>query len=311
MHACLLYLCISTLSSFTEQLPTPERTSYSLPAFDSLTQTQQRELRRYSTSEEYEQTRRDTRFRLEKVRYQSGGLKVIAYLYTPTQNRSRLLPAIIYNRGSYVAGDLAPAFAPLFRRLGQAGFVVLAPQYRGSDGGEGVDEMGGADVDDVMNATALAGALGQIDTTRLFMYGESRGGMMTYQAMRRGVAIRAAATVGAFTDLNAMVQADTNLLAVARQIWPDYDSNRDQLIETRSAVRWAEELKTPLLLLHGGADRQVSPKHSLALAERLQSLNRPYELQVWAGGSHTLGARSMERDDEVIAWFRRHLSNTP
>ncbi len=230
----------------------PERVVYRLPPFDSLTSTQQRELRRYSTADEYDWTRRDGRFTLEKVRYRSGNLTVVAYLYTPSENRSHRLPAIIYNRGSYIAGDLAPVLAPLFHRLGQAGFVVLAPQYRGSDGGEGVDELGGADVDDVLNAMTLAGSLGQIDTTRIFMYGESRGGMMTYQALRRGAPVRAAATVGAFTDLAAMVDADTNVRAMARQIWPGFDTTRAKLSEPRSAVRWAEELHTPLLLLHGG-----------------------------------------------------------
>jgi dipeptidyl aminopeptidase/acylaminoacyl peptidase len=156
--------------------------------------------------------------------------------------------------------------------------------------------------------TSRLRTLGQIDTTRLFVYGESRGGMMTYQALRRGAPVRAAATVGGFTDLAAMVDADTNVLAMAPQIWPDYDIHRERLSEQRSVVRWSDELKTPLLLLHGGADRQVSPAQALALAQRLQALGRTYELQVWAGGSHSLGDRSRERDQAVIVWFRRQLS---
>jgi hypothetical protein len=35
------------------------------------------------------------------------------------------------------------------------------------------------------------------------MYGESRGGMMTFQAIRRDLPVDAAAVFGAFTDLEA------------------------------------------------------------------------------------------------------------
>ena len=97
---------------------------------------------------------------LSKLHYASDGLRVVAYLYSPSATRSRL-PVVIYTRGSYVAGDLAPALAPLLRRLARAGFLVLAPQYRGSDGGEGHDELGGADVADVADVADGSHTLGE------------------------------------------------------------------------------------------------------------------------------------------------------
>ncbi len=283
------------------------RVGYTLPPFDRLAPTQAKELSRYCTRAEYDSTRADSAFALEKLAYASDGLRVVAYRYAPARALASRRPLVIYNRGSWVAGDQAPVLAPLFRRLARAGFVVLAPQYRGSDGGEGRDEMGGADVDDVLNLLPLAAQLPSTDTSRIFMYGESRGGMMTMQAIRRGMPLLAAATVGAFSDFEATIAADERSRAAAPMIWSDFDSRREEIAESRSAIRWAEALEVPLLILHGGADEAISPAQPLALAARLQSLGRPYELHIFAGGTHTLGERSRLRDSLVIGWFRDHL----
>ncbi|MGH7527688.1 MAG: alpha/beta hydrolase family protein [Gemmatimonadales bacterium] len=75
----------------------------------------------------------------------------------------------------------------------------------------------------------------------------------------------------------------------------------------RSAVRWADELRASLLLLHGGEDDQVSPSQSLALAQRLEELDRSYELHIVAGESHSMGGYFRARGSLVVAWFRKHL----
>ncbi len=279
--------------------------AYALPAFDSAPVGFSRELLRYADRAEYDSTRADRAFVLRKVRYRSGGHAVVAYWYGPADG-SAPRPAIIYNRGSWTAGDLAPPLAPLFRRLARAGYTVLAPQYRGSDGGEGRDEMGGADLTDVLVLPRVAAALGGIDATRLFMYGESRGGMMTLQALREGMPVRAAATVGAFTDLEALLRDDPASAKAATAIWPELAAKRAAIVARRSAVRWADSIRTPLLILHGGADGQLSPSHSLELARLLQERRRAYELHVFAGEGHVIGKRSRERDGAVLAWFARH-----
>ena len=280
---------------------------YSLPAFDLLPAGQQREVTRHGTREAYEEARQDRRFSLRKVRYLSDGLKVTAYLYEPAEPGTGRRPAIVFNRGSWVAEDQAPALTPIFHRLAAEGFVVVAPQYRGSDGGEGKDDIGGADLADVTNALALARALPSVDAANLFLYGHSRGGMMVYQALRDGAEVRAAATVGAFTDLEATIAGDARSRSTVEKAWPDFDRRRQEITERRSAIRWVEALRVPLLILHGGDDPQISPRQSLDLALRLQELGRPYELHVFAGEGHSLSGRADARDRQVAEWFRAHL----
>ncbi|MEQ1834391.1 MAG: prolyl oligopeptidase family serine peptidase, partial [Candidatus Eisenbacteria bacterium] len=173
-------------------------------------------------------------------------------------------------------------------------------------GGEGVDDMGGADVDDVRHALTVAAGRPGADPAHLHLYGESRGGMMALQAMRDGARVRSAAVMGAFTDLDSLLAGDERARGAAAHIWPDFPARRAELALRRSAVRWADSLRVPLLLLHGGADRSVSPRQSLALATRLDALGREYELHVLVGGSHTLAERGAQRDSMVIGWFRAH-----
>ena len=88
-------------------------------------------------------------------------------------------------------------FLFLFTDLQIAGFSVLAPMYRGSEGAEGQDEMGGADLQcTLMRVVALADELPSVDAQDLYLLGESRGGMMVLQAIRDGFPARAAAIYG-------------------------------------------------------------------------------------------------------------------
>jgi dipeptidyl aminopeptidase/acylaminoacyl peptidase len=218
------------------------------------------------------------------------------------------LPAVIYNRGSFTRTEFADELMAVFHRLGQAGFIVIAPMLRQSGGAEGRDEMGGADLADLMNARLVAGELGTIDMRNLFLYGESRGGMMTFQAIRDGFPARAAATFGAFTDLGAYFSEVPQLAAMAPKIWPAYATESAAIHERRSAVAWADRLDVPLLLMHGGNDQSVSPSHALALAAKLEAAKKPYELVVRAGANHTMTQWRHERDRHAVEWFQRHMA---
>lgn len=276
---------------------------YQIPAFAQLTAGQARDVgRAMLTATQYDSLRGVVAPHFRKVSYGSDGLRVVAYLLHSNVPAGRR-PVIVYARGSFVAGDMAPALLATMWRLADSGYVVVAPQYRGSDGGEGTDEMGGADVADLHNAIRLAKSLPNIDSSRVYLYGESRGGMMVFQALRDGAGVAAAATVGAFTDLDSLLAADPRSAAAASQLWPTYATQREQIAQRRSAARWPETIKRPLLILHGGSDGQVSPQQSLRLASALQRLGAEYELRIISGGSHTMSEMATTRDAAAMAWF--------
>jgi dipeptidyl aminopeptidase/acylaminoacyl peptidase len=167
--------------------------------------------------------------------------------------------------------------------------------------------MGGADLNDLMNIVPVLSQLGSLDAGNVFLYGESRGGMMVFQAIRDGFAARAAATLGAFTDLSELTASGPGA-ATARKIWPDFEQRRNEIISRRSAIQWPDQLRVPLLLMHGSADRDVSPAQTLLLATQLAKTQREFGVIVFPGGNHTLRQQRVEHDRQVIEFFKRHLA---
>lgn len=263
-------------------------------------------IERYASREEYEAARGDANFTLTRVSYPSGGLTVFAYLYAPAKKPDAPLPVIVLNRGSWTWKEFAGEYLTTFHRLARAGFVVVAPMYRGSGGADGRDELGGADVDDLMNTATLIRGLPYADPAKVFLYGESRGAMMTYQALRDRYPARAAAVYGGFTNVAELTKPGGKFEKAAAMIWPDYAEKKAEIDRRRSALDWADRIAVPLLIMHGGADDDVSPSHPLALAAKLQELGKTYELIIRAGDNHVLTQWRHERDAHAIEWFRKH-----
>jgi dipeptidyl aminopeptidase/acylaminoacyl peptidase len=261
----------------------------------------------YASKEEYAAVRRDASFRLTRVTYESDGRNVFAYVYAPRTKPATPLPAVVFNRGSYVWKQFAGEYLTTFHRLASAGFVVIAPMYRGSGGASGRDELGGADVEDLLNTASLLRQLPYVNPDLVFMYGESRGAMMTYQAIRERYSMRAAAVYGGFTDLAPLAAPGGKFEKAALMIWPDYEQRKDEIIKRRSAIQWPEQFSVPVLIMHGGSDTDVPPSQSLALAAKLQQLGKPYELIIRSGANHVLTEWRAGRDAHAIDWFRRHM----
>lgn len=279
------------------------RAPYRLPAYSDASG-----MRPYASQDEYDRARTDARFALERVVYMSDGLPVVAYVYAPARPGPHPAPVVLFNRGGYVQPEIAHQLIAMFHRLAERGFAVVAPLLRGSAGAPGADEMGGADVRDILHAGTLVAGLAGLDAGNQFLYGESRGGAMTFLALKAGYPARAAATFGAFTDLEQLMASNAALYdPLIPRIWPDFASRRGEILTARSAGRWPDALTVPLLLMHGGADRSVDPGQTLALAAGLQRIGRPYELAVFAGDDHVLSAHRIERDAHAAAWFTAHL----
>jgi dipeptidyl aminopeptidase/acylaminoacyl peptidase len=194
-----------------------------------------------------------------------------------------------------------------FTRLAEDGFVVLASQYRGNDGGEGREELGGSDLDDVSNLLETAKSLPYADTKNVFMYGVSRGGMMTFLELKRNFPINAAAVVGAVYDLAAFGQRSPGVLAEAVKLIPGYEQRSNAALKERSVMNWPDAVNVPLLMLHGADDDEVPAAEALSFAAKFSALKRPYEVIVYAGDVHEVAINRLERDSRIAAWFKRYL----
>lgn len=280
------------------------RTPIELPPFHEIAERPLIDL--YTDEKDYRRARADTRYVFERLTYTSDELEVVALLYRQP-DRTDPQPTIVFNRGSYIRDGVAPEYLATFHRLAESGYTILAPMYRGSEGAGGRDEMGGDDLNDLLQTAALAGELPSVDANRLFLLGESRGGMMVLQAIREGFPARAAAIYGAPSDFFGLLsEYPERYEQVADQVWPDWREEPDETLGRRSAVRWAEKIDIPLLIMHGGNDRSMPVTQSLALADRLQELEKPYDLHIFAYEDHMISGRAIERDALATAWYEKH-----
>src|SRR5215204_5060395 len=265
---------------------------------------------RLPSKDEYERRRAYAGFECQRIKYLSDGLKVVGYIWRPRNTIGKKLPLIIYNRGgNREFSKLTPWMQYGFYDFVSSGFVVIGSQYRGNDGGEGREEFGGADVHDVLNLIPLAKSLGYVDMSNIFLFGHSRGGMMTYLALKNNIAVNAAATTGGLANMVAGIDNRPLLIErVYRQLIPDFDTRREELIRARSAVYFADKINTPLLILQGNADwRSNTSDHALALVQKLQEFGKTYELIVYSGDDHALSLNRADRDKRIVDWFRKHM----
>ncbi len=243
---------------------------------------------------------------LYKITYESDGLRINGYLATPI--KSGTYPVIIYNRGGnrdYGAlNDLSASY--LLRNIANWGYVVVASNYRGGGGSEGMEEFGGKDVNDIHNLLPILANVKKADSSRIGIYGWSRGGMMTYRVLAETCKFKAAIVgAGAANELRGKNERSEMEKYVYSQIIPNYENNKEEELKKRSAIYWTNKLckTTPILLLHGSSDWRVSPKDALDMADSLYTYKHPFRLHFYEGGDHGLREYRKETNNAVKAFL--------
>ncbi|HTR22348.1 MAG TPA: prolyl oligopeptidase family serine peptidase, partial [Terriglobales bacterium] len=142
-------------------------------------------------------------------------------------------------------------------------------------------------------------------------------GTMTYLAIKRGVPVKAAAVIGAVTDVKAWVDARPQMGIVTgnefidgfANIWPDYEHRADEYYRARSAVYWADQINVPVLILHSRTDRMVPVSQALRMAEALQENGKVYALRIYERDGHPLPKNRDDRNRIIIDWFNRAVQS--
>jgi dipeptidyl aminopeptidase/acylaminoacyl peptidase len=239
-----------------------------------------------------------------KIKYLSDGLKVVGFVLAP-KTRDKKFPVLIYNRGgNREFGSISPRDLVYLSFLASNNYVVLASQYRGNDGGEGREAFGGNDVNDVLNLIPLAKSLGFTDTEKIVMLGYSRGGMMTYLAIKRGAPIKAAAVVGGITDI---AQTYRERESGMKRVIKELVGTNEQDWKERSAYYFAEQINIPVLILHGENDIRVNVTQAKKLSGRLSELGKEHELLTFPKGDHGLNTNRRQRNARIFEFFTKHL----
>jgi dipeptidyl aminopeptidase/acylaminoacyl peptidase len=244
---------------------------------------------------------------VERITYLSDGLKVKGYLAFP-KDISQKYPCVIWCRGGAGNKGAIDTFTArgIFGQLASWGYCVFASQYRGNAGSEGHDEVGGSDVNDVLNLIRLADELPQADSTTWGIEGWSRGGMMTFLTLQKNHNFKCAVLVGAISNVEEYANTNSKLKSYYENLIGKEKLERE--LQKRSAIYFVNKLpKIPYLLFHGAEDETVSSMQSIELAHKLNKYHIHHKLVLPQNGDHFLRKNRKEVDELRREWYEKYL----
>jgi dipeptidyl-peptidase-4 len=186
--------------------------------------------------------------------------------------------------------------------LVQQGYIVVLADVRGSVGyGRAFREAflmdyGGKDLDDLAAVVNGLKALPYVDGNRIGIWGSSYGGLLSVYALLKRPGMFAAGVAGApAVDPHAFGPDD---VAITRS-----PETHPEAFVRGSALALGENLRDPLLIIHGLMDDVVPFRTTMALAERLMLLGKDFDLATAPAATHAWTAR-----EHYAIYFYRKLT---
>ncbi|MGE3808701.1 MAG: alpha/beta fold hydrolase, partial [Gemmataceae bacterium] len=172
-------------------------------------------------------------------------------------------PAIVYVHGG-PNSQVRYTFLPFFHVLTEAGFVVIAPNYRGSTGyGQAFQDLnnkdwGGGDLNDIEAAVKHFAKAGLIDPQRVGITGGSYGGYMTLMALSKKPDLF---KVGVERYGMPDLVMDYMIAKSRFADWYETEMGNPRqdaaLFRERSALPFLDDVKAPLRIFQGAGDTNV------------------------------------------------------
>jgi dipeptidyl aminopeptidase/acylaminoacyl peptidase len=284
----------------------------------------------------------------DKVSYKSrvDGMEIPAYVFSPLVRRGpRGHAAMVWVHG-YVHGSFTRDFLPFVKEAIARGYVIIAPQYRGSVG-YGADhynaiDYGGKEVDDALTAYDYLKTLPYVDPDRVGIMGWSHGGFITAHILfRDNQPFKAGAPIVPVTNLifrlsdhgpayarDYAAEIGIQGLPYEKNCGPDHNRDCIDIYIERSPVFHVANLKVPILVHVATNDCDVFFREDQQMVYTLMALKPELaDTKIYvdpaegpAGCGHTFSQRvnmqTLERDDspaQIDAWnriwafFEKHL----
>jgi len=237
-------------------------------------------------------------------------VKFYCYVFTPRASfDGTRLPLLVLPHGG-VHADFTTYYAHIVRELVAQGYVVIAPEYRGSTGyGKGFYQLidyGGREVDDALAARDWAVANHpRVDPDRVGIIGWSHGGLIalmslfdhpdSFRCAFAGVPVSDLVQRMGYhgQDYRDLYEADHFIGQSARENLEEY--------KRRSPVWHVAKLERPLRVHTNRFDDDVAYIEVEHLVQALKAEGKEFELEV----SDAPGGHSFDRLDTPEAWGYR------
>ncbi|HEY0808539.1 MAG TPA: S9 family peptidase [Longimicrobiales bacterium] len=198
------------------------------------------------------------------------------------------------------------------------GYVVIAPNYRGSSGRGRAwkdaiyADWGNKEVVDVLAGADWAVQSGIADPERLGIGGWSYGCITTDYAIATDTRFKAA-TCGAGSALQiSMYGSDQYIVQYEQELGAPW-KNPDLWMKISWPFFKADRIKTPTLFLGGEKDFNVPIIGSEQMYMALKSLGVPTQLIVYPNERHGIRRPTFQKDryERYLAWYDKYLKPVP
>ena len=223
-------------------------------------------------------------------------------------------PLILEIHGGPV-DDYGDRFGAELQLFAAAGYVVLYVNPRGSSSyGEEFGNLihhdyPGHDYEDLMSGVDAILTKGYVDPAQLFVTGGSGGGILTAWIVGRTNRFRAAVSVKPVINWTSFVLTadETNFFTRYWFAAPPWERPDEYL--RRSPVRYANQVKTPTMLLVGEQDFRTPISEAEQFYTALKLLDVDTALVRFPGASHELVTRPSQliaKVNYILSWFEKH-----
>ncbi|HMF56280.1 MAG TPA: alpha/beta fold hydrolase [Pyrinomonadaceae bacterium] len=249
------------------------------------------------------------------------GKMVKARVYLPPNfSKTSKYPAVVFVHGAGYLQNIINGWNNYYRELmfnhilTQRGYVVLDIDYRGSAGygrdwrTDVYDFLGGLDFQDHLDGIDYIVQNYSVDPARVGMYGGSYGGFMAEMAaMRAPEHIACAAALRPVADWRNYF-ASSPVYTTERLGFPDRNA---ESYRRSSPISYADQLKRPLLILHGMVDDNVHFQDTAQLVQKLIELGKTeyFEVMFYPRENHTFTRAESWTDEyeRILRFFDAHL----
>lgn len=242
------------------------------------------------------------------------GLGLTGWLFRP-HTAYGAAPTLIWLHGGPEAQE-RPVFHPLFQALVAAGVQVFAPNVRGSAGfGRAFSQADDLDqrftaITDVRAAVTFLRTSGLADPDRIGVSGRSYGGYLTLVALAWFPSLFAVGVdVCGMSDLETFyAETEPWIASSATTKYGDPVADRE-LLRSLSPIHAVDEIRAPLMVVHGRYDTNVPLGEALRMVAALEQRGATPRLLLFDDEGHETHAVAHRAQfvREVVGWVTAHL----